>query len=320
MKHVRSTIAILIVLIALALLPQVIDNYLLRIFTTVFMFCGLAQALNILYGLTGYPALGNLVFFGMGAYTTAILMRTAGLSFATSLVLAALIPGVVAFAMGMGTTRLRGSYFLMATVALNELAKQIISTWLQPVSGGGKGLTLPIPPWDPTTTYRYFYFMMLGIAVAATIIFYLIRRSRLGYGARAIRADEDAALSLGVPTDRYKSILWSISAALTGLIGGIDAYWIGYIDPPSTFSILISVEVFLMLLLGGAGTISGPIIGAAALTLISELVWAEAMDVHTGVLGALVVAIILLLPRGILGHTPQIWRYFRVLPAISRRG
>lgn len=292
--------AILLAAAALAvLLPFVAGNFWLRVATATLMFAGLGHAMQIMVGLAGWPALGNVVFFGVGAYGAALAHLHLGLPFAV----AALAGGVVAGALSLVAARamlsLRGSYFLMATVALNfaVLELTLVSRGL---TNGARGLTLaPVVSGSPQFVYSVFFYSFLAIVVASSIVLVLIRRSRLGHGLLAIKGNEDAALMLGVPGFRYKSTAWAISATITGVIGGMYAFWIGYIDPESVYDLLISLAVILMVLLGGRMLVVGPIIGALVYQTIDIVAWRELNEARLAALGLALVLIVRFLPGGL---------------------
>jgi branched-chain amino acid transport system permease protein len=277
--------------------PALFDLYWMRVLTGVFMFATAAQALNIIAGYTGYPAFGNVVFFGIGAYWTAVLMTEYSASFPLALATSTLAALLLALVAGPPLLRLRGHYFAIGTLALNEAVRAIVENL--GVTGGGKGLSLPIPPGSAEGIATLFYYLFLGAMGLALLVSWLVARSRFGAGLRAIRDQEEAAESLGVHTTRAKTAAWGISAMLTGLAGGIWAYWIGYIDPGGAFDMTIAVKLFVMALLGGMGTLLGPIIGAFFIELAATLVWSNFLNYHLLILGLIIVAVVLFLPGGL---------------------
>jgi branched-chain amino acid transport system permease protein len=141
---------------------------------------------------------------------------------------------------------------------------------------------------------------MFGILVACFLTAYIISKNRIGYALRAIRANEDAAEMSGIQTTYYKILAWAISAFFTGLIGGVYAYWFTFIEPANVFDIMIAVKAFVMMLLGGAGTVLGPVLGATVLELVSELVWGEFLTLHMLMFGSIIVLVILFIPSGMM--------------------
>lgn len=292
--------AIVVLGVATAVLaPFLVGRYSLRFLTSVVMFAGLAVSWNIIGGLAGYFSFGHAVFFGMGAYAVAITMTKAGLSFWVGLGLAAVVSTVFAVVIGLPVLRLKGHYFALVTLGIGEVVRGIVSN-LTKLTGGGGGLSLPIYPGGIDVIYRTFYLLMLGTLVASLVTVYAILQSRFGYGLLAIREDEDAASMIGVPTTRYKITAFALSAMFFGIFGGIYAYWLTYVEPGDVFDIKISVLTLIMALLGGVGTFLGPLIGAIAFQLLSEVLWHRLLDFHTAFLGALMIVIVMFFPRGLM--------------------
>lgn len=299
-----SVIFLIGLVVILALLPFYIRGYWIRVLTTLFMSAVLAEALNLVVGYAGYAAFGNGVFFGLGAYTTAVLMTRFGWSFFPAMAMSCILAAALAFMLGWPVLRLRGHYFAIATIGINMAVMEIV-TYVG-ITGGGKGISLPIYPGNIVKQGLFFYYCMFILLILSVAITYWIANSRLGYGLRAIKTEPEAAEVMGVNTTLYKVLAWSISAALTGIAGAINAYWLTFLEPLFVFDIMISVEAFVMVLLGGPGTIFGPVIGAFFLKLLSELIWSQFTLIHMGVLGLIIVIITLFLPSGIMGLWRQI--------------
>jgi branched-chain amino acid transport system permease protein len=295
----HTTLVVLLSTAAILLLlgPQFLSLYWLRILSNIFMFATLAQAINIITGYTGYPAFGNVVFFGLGGYTTAIVMVRYGGSFALGLLSAVIVCIGFAVVFGRPLLRLRGHYFAIATLGLNEATRAIINN-LTDLTGGGMGLSLPLPPGVVSFNSAFFYYLLFGVMVLSILVTYLISVSRMGYACRAIRDNEIKAESMGIHTTRHKMLAWSISAALTGLVGGINAYWLSYIEPSAVFDMTIAVKSFVMYLIGGAGTVLGPIFGAFFIELVGTFAWSNLLKYHLGILGAIIVMVVVLMPDG----------------------
>jgi branched-chain amino acid transport system permease protein len=312
----RAAVIALAVAIA-ALAPFLVGRYSLRFLTSVVMFAGLAVSWNIIGGLAGYFSFGHAVFFGIGAYAVAISMTKVGLSFWVGLGLAAVIATLFAIVIGLPVLRLKGHYFALVTLGIGEVVRGIVSN-LTKLTGGGGGLSLPIYPGGIDVIYRTFYLLMLGTLLASLLTVYAILHSRFGYGLLAIREDEDAASMIGVPTTRYKITAFALSATFFGIFGGIYAYWLTYVEPGDVFDIKISVLTLIMALLGGVGTFLGPLIGAIAFQLLSEVLWHRLLDFHTAFLGALMIVIVMFFPRGLMdvfrgGLRAGLWRTRRNL-------
>jgi branched-chain amino acid transport system permease protein len=298
-------------LLAAAIFPLTYSGYWIRLLSGMFMYAALASSLNIMVGYTGYADFGNVVFFGVGAYTTAILMLKVGAPLPLAVLAGGALAALYAMLLGLPILRLRGHYFAIATIGVQEATRELVVNATS-LTGGGAGLTLPIPDLTPQQFYRLIYYLMLGAMVLVVTVSGLIRRSRFGYGLRAIKADADAAEISGINTTWYKVAAWMTSAALSGIVGGIWAYWYSYIQPPDAFSGITGVKYFIMTLLGGAGTLVGPVVGAFVLELISETVWSRFITLHLGVLGTIIVLVVLFMPRGLVpmlreGFKPKAW-------------
>jgi branched-chain amino acid transport system permease protein len=294
-KHIHTLILGLAIL-GIIVFPFLVTQYWIRLFTGIFMYGVLAQATNILMGFSGYVPFGNVVFFGIGAYFTGLAMLNWGFPFFAALLFGAVVCFAFAVAIGHPILKLKGHYFAIATMGVSEAIKQIATN--VNITGGGMGYNLPLIPLEVRTAYFFFYFLMFLALVVVSLTAYWISKNRIGYALRAIMANEDGAKSLGINTPYYKVLAWGISAFFTGIAGGIFAYWYGYIDPPSVFDIVIAVRFIIMILLGGVGTIIGPILGAFFVELLTETVWSKFLSLHLGVLGTIIVLVVIFMPRG----------------------
>jgi branched-chain amino acid transport system permease protein len=308
-------VALLVLLVVvLAVIPILASGYWVRITTNVFLYIALAGAQNIIAGYAGYPALGNVVFFGLGAYAAGVGMTSAGLPIAVALLAAGVVPTLYAVLLGVPILRTRGHYFVMATIGVNEATRELIAnldTWTE----GSRGITLPILDLAPRANYALFYGLMLAVAVATVVATGWLSTSRLGYALRAIRANEEAAIAMGVHATKYKVVAWALSALFTGLAGGVYALWTTFIEPAGVFSVLIVVKFMVMLLLGGQGTVLGPVLGAVVVELASTLLWGGFPQLHLGLFGILVVLIVLFVPAGLMDLFTRRWSFL----ALGRR-
>jgi branched-chain amino acid transport system permease protein len=275
------------------------------------MFAAFTQSINIMAGFLGYPAFGNVVFFGLGAYGTAVAIAKFQWPHVAALAAGLAVCAGLVLIVGPPILRLRGHYFAIATLGLNETMKAIVVN-LTGLTGGGMGLSLPVPSETVEVSARNFYWMFLTLAFAGVLIAALMRMTRFGYACRAILANEEGAESMGINTTFYKTAAWLISALIAGLAGGIYALWVGYIDTPSVFDMTIAVKGFVMLLMGGAGTVLGPFIGATLVELAANLTWSHLLKYHLGLLGIIIMTAAVLIPKKI----PQrVWE--RVLRALA---
>ncbi|HYF96165.1 MAG TPA: branched-chain amino acid ABC transporter permease [Symbiobacteriaceae bacterium] len=293
------TLGAAVALAVLLALPGVLTGYWMRVAAGIFMYAAITQGLNLIVGYTGYAAFGNVVYFGLGGYVTGVTMVRLHFSFFTALAVAGLVCGLYAVLVGLPVLRLRGHYFAMATLGVSLGTREMITN-LSEWTGGGKGFILPLMSAPPKVQSTFFYFAMLALAIAATLVCWLVARSRWGYGLKAIREDEEAARVLGIPAIRYKILAWAVSAVITGLAGGIYAYRQTFIEPPAMFDVLIMLKAFTMLLLGGMGTVIGPVMGGFLLEMLSDLIWGKFLHWHLGILGMVIMAITLIVPGGLI--------------------
>lgn len=297
----RRDLAFLVVAVVVFLVaPVVVNQYVLRVLTRVLLFAVLASGWNLIAGFCGYPSFGQVAFFGLGAYGTAVAMVRFHVPFVLSLALAVALSVVFAILVGLPVLRLRGHYFAVATLGIAEATKQVVANLA--ITGGGEGVSFPLPPWTPEVTSRIFYYSMGLVLVVMLAGIALALRSRPGYAWRGIRANEEAAQVLGINATYYKVVAWATSALFTSLVGGIYGYWIAFIEPNSMFSANVTVEMVVVALLGGSGTLLGPLLGSLVFEGLSEIVWAHFLNVHDIVLAVLFMLIILFLPRGLIAY------------------
>ena len=245
---------------------------LLRTVTVVIMAAATAQAWNIIGGYTGYGAFGNVAFFGIGGYATAILMNRLKLDFIPACMLGGLIAAGYAALLGWPILRLKGHYFSIATLGVAEATREIVANW-ESLTGGGGGIILPISPDPPAVFNRFIYFTMLSVFIGSVALTYFITRNKFGYGLIAIREDEDAAKSLGINTTLFKVMAFALSAFITGLTGGVYAYWNSSLIPPDAFALEVTLRAILICVIGGPGTLFGPAIGAVVFEFLRDFLW-----------------------------------------------
>lgn len=281
------------------LFPFVGEAYWLRLGTTVLMYGVLAMSWNFIGGMAGYPSFAVAAFFGLGAYSGAVAQK-----FGVPSVLAWSLAGAAALAfaalLGLALLRLRGHYFAIASLVVAEVLRELVNSATD-LTGGGMGLNLPVPAMVSIDAQAaYFFYSMLILAAITFAATLLTVNSKLGFGLRCIQQNEAAADMLGVNTTLYKVLAFSLSGVFVGVAGAIYASWVHYIEPPDVFDLLYSVKAIVMVLLGGVGSIFGPLLGAAVFLMLEELVWRKFLDVHTGVLGLLIVLLVMFLPKGLL--------------------
>jgi branched-chain amino acid transport system permease protein len=297
MRRAQLLIAILSVVLGL-LAPLVVrSDYLFQVLFRVSLFAALGLAWNLVGGYAGQLSLGHAAYFGAGAYGLALFSK-AGIHPWLALLLAVLVAVSFAALIGGVSFRLRGPYFTLATIAFAEVLR-LAAKNLVPITGGDVGL--PVPGLFAKSFVRSLYLAAVLLTAVALGITAWVSRSRFGYYLMAIREDEDTALSVGVNAARSKLVVLLISAALTALGGGLYGSLFLFIVPDQVFSIDISVEMAIVAMLGGAGTILGPLIGAVILESAAELLKNLFHEAHLLIYGILIVLVVLFLPEGITG-------------------
>ena len=290
---------------ALALPALAPDAATINIAVFTVMYIGLATAWNIMGGYTGYISLGHAGFFGFGSYSLGLMidrLHVAGGYAPFALVpVAGLATAVLAVGVGWFALRTRAATFVIVTIAFMFML-QLLAENLVSITGGGGGLSFPIPPWFGADFNPPFYYAMLALALLGLGISWRIRRSKFGLGLLAIRDDEDKALAVGVPTRAFKLTAFVISASLVGMIGGVYGYYVTYIYPQFVVDPLIGISMVLMAFLGGLGTLLGPVLGALILEP-SQLLLAYnygGSKLYLILYAAVFLLVILVLPRGII--------------------
>ncbi len=303
---------IVAVTLAFALLPLRGDNVELRedlLLAAIYII--LAANLNLMIGYAGYVNFGNIVFFGLGGYICVWLVN----SHAWPLVAAALAAGAlvsfVALLFGLGILRLRGAYFALATIGVNEGVKAFVANFTP--WGGSTGIYLSIeayqPLGGPAQALWTIYFLLVAVMGLSLLLSYGIKTSKFGLGLLAIGQNEDAAIVLGVPTPRYKALVYSASAFLPAVAGALFFFKSAFIQPDDAFDLVFSIEAIVAVMLGGQGTVVGPALGAFLYEeLRSTLLTAQAFSSFQLVIaGVLLLLIVLFVPGGLMGWIHRRW-------------
>ncbi len=310
-----NTILIVAALIIFILLPNYISGYYTRIFTAIFMYATLSQCINLMSGYMGYLPFGHVMFFGIGAYISAILMKT-GLSVFAAIPAACFCAIVVSIVLGFPVLRLRGHYFAIATIGMNGAIMTVVQNATE-ITGGARGTTFPIITVPPAVVYKYFYLAMFGLMVITSLVMNMIINSKFGFGIRSIKANEDAANSMGINTTFTKVSNWAVAAMFTSIAGGLYGYWMSFIAPDEVFDLMFMTNSIIMMLIGGAGTILGPIFGAFIVETVSEVAWSGFMQYHLAALGIATIIIVFFIPRGLIGTITDKMRNRRI--ALSKK-
>lgn len=286
----------------------------------VLLFATMAVSWNIMGGYTGYKSLGHSAFYGLGAYLVAIAANRLGWNPLWSAPVMGLVVALVAMALGWIMLRTTGSAFVIATIAM-LLIFRLLALNLRSITNGAPGLSQPLPPWTPEfSRMPFFYYMLVWLIIALAVSAY-IRRSRFGLGLLAIRDDEGKAEMVGVNTTLYKALAFGASAYFVGVGGGIWSYHTTHISPVFAFDIVVGVEMILMTMLGGRGTLWGPVLGAFIFVPASDLILFQfgSTTIHLAILGGLMMLILLFLPQGILPTIGE-WLEERRAPRAAHAG
>jgi branched-chain amino acid transport system permease protein len=300
----RPVALVLPIVAVLAMLPAFLSGYHVSFLIQVFMWIALAGSWNIISGFTGYVSFGHVAFFGIGTYTAALLITKAGWPWLPAGLAGSIPAMLLALVIGYPCLRLKGPYFAISMLGLNEVVRALVS-YFEGFTGGGSGISLP-----PIVATVPVYYAMGAVALTVPLVTYYIITSRFGLRLLSIREDELAAEAMGINTARHKLYAFLLSAAFPGIVGGFYAWYASHVEPMSVFPLITTITMIIMCLLGGSGTVLGPVLGAVLLSIFQEMVWARFLWVHQALLGTLIVAVVLLMPRGILG----ILRQYYALP------
>ncbi|MBM3463463.1 MAG: branched-chain amino acid ABC transporter permease [Armatimonadetes bacterium] len=283
----------------------VADEYLLNVFILIWMNVALGSAWNIIGGYGGQHSLGHAAFFGIGAYLTLLFFQEWGSDPWLGMLSGAALSTLAAATVGWICFRLRGPYFTLSSIALAEVLRIITINW-RSVTRGAEGILLapdkiPMIFGQPLVGKLPFYYMMLGIAIISVALTAWIARSRLGYALVAVREDQDAAEALGVDATATKVLGLIVSAALVSATGSVFALYLRYVDPDTVLTLHRSVDMLLVAIMGGMGTVFGPVLGGIVLSGISETFRAFTGQANLLLYGIMVIVVILYLPGGLLG-------------------
>jgi branched-chain amino acid transport system permease protein len=294
-EHLRNLALLGAAGIVLALMPHALSLYHRSFAMFTMMYVVLALSWNIISGFTGYTSFGHVAFYGIGAYACAILVADYGWHWLPTLGVAAVLAAVVAVALGYPVLRLKGPYFAIAMLRAAEGTRVVATVW-DGLTHGGLGISLPSGENSIST-----YYAMLVLLVITVAVSYAVGHSRFGVRLNAIREDEVAAEALGINATVYKLAAFTLSAVFPAVAGGIQAYKVLYIDPPAVFFVQITIAMALMSMLGGKGTVIGPIVGAVLLYTAQELTWVNFPTAHLIAYGLFIIVVARFMPRGLVG-------------------
>jgi branched-chain amino acid transport system permease protein len=286
-------------LLALAALPLAgVPNNAIRLLLTTFLWVTTSLAWNLLGGVTGQVSFGFAVFYGLGAYTAALSIN-GGVTPYAAIPAGGAVAAFGSVLIGIPTFRLRGPYFAIATIGVNEAVRIVMSNL--EITGGASGVRLLQTGRFSQTEH---YYAALGVAALAFLASWRVTHSSFGLALRAIREDQDAADDVGVHPFRCKLAVHALAACLTGIAGGVFVHYSAYIHPDGVFAFATSTSILLMPVIGGLGTLSGPIIGAAVYSIVQEEMVVHFPQFHLLLYGALLILIMLFEPGGLAG----LWR------------
>ncbi len=306
-------VGIVLAVTAALAFPQLgLKNYYLHIAVLSLLHILLALGLNLIAGYAGQLSLAHAAFFGIGAYTTALLTLNQHWSFWLAAPIGAVVAGLVAVAIGLPTLRLKGPYFVISSMGFGEIVRLIFLNW-QSVTRGPNGLP-GIPAPDPINlgfikltfeSRMESYYLILFVLFGVLILYYNLVNSRIGRALRAIRNDYIAAQVMGIHIAFYRILAFAGGAALAGLTGALYSGYIRFISP-DTFTSGESINILIMMVIGGMGTIVGPIIGAVAITYLLETMRVFA-EYRLVIYGLLMFVVILYMPQGVAGMLESLW-------------
>ncbi len=298
-----ALVALLLLLLVVPLARSIIGpfNYVLQLLTVTLMWVAMTSSWNIIGGYASYISLGHGVFMGVGGYVSGLMLVHYGYSpFATAALggLAAVAVGALG---GLITLRTRGPAFIISTIALLLMFLLWFDNW--DLLGGSNGLALPLPPFSPEWLRAPFYYGMLVVAVGAVWLSYRVAHSKFGLGLRAIAQDETKAEVAGVPTRSYKIAAFALSAFFVGAAGAIWGYSLSYLRPTVFFIIGVSAQMVLMAIIGGRGTVSGPVVGTVLIIAINEITLTQfgSSELNLVIAGVLLLGVLLFFPLGLVG-------------------
>ncbi|UCC87096.1 MAG: branched-chain amino acid ABC transporter permease [Anaerolineales bacterium] len=298
---------VLALTVAISVWPALASNkaYTREVSFTILKAVALASSLNILLGYTGYVSFGHIVFYGMGGYVGFYLLDVHNAPLYVAVLAGGLASGLIAFLLGRAILRLRGAYFALATIGINEAARAFIKNF--DLFGGPIGMSLNFNVYKsyggPNQALWIAFISMAALTLVITVVSFLVKTSRFGLGLMAIRENEDAAEVMGVVAPSSKTWAYVLSAIFPGMVGVLFFFKNGNIEPPDAFNLHQSIETIVMVMLGGYGTVLGPVLGSAIYQRLRGLLLVSPLfkNIQLAVAGVLLLIIILFMPAGVVG-------------------
>jgi branched-chain amino acid transport system permease protein len=294
MKGITPLVIAGLAAIVAVVLPFVGSDYAISFSIQLLIFLVLAYSWNWIGGYAGYSHFGQVGFFGIGAYVGSLLSFHYGMPWYLAALVAAVAGAAVALPLGGAMLRLKGPFFAIGMFGLARVL-EAFALGFDSITGGGTGIYL-----TPVNNLRPIYCALAVIAFVMLLLTWKLDNSRLGLKLLAIREDEGAAESLGIPTTRLKIGTFVASAIAPAAMGSIYAVYLGFIDPPTAFASNIELTTIAMVLLGGMGTVLGPLVGALVLSIVNEVLWANYPQIYLACVGVIVLLAVLFMPRGIV--------------------
>jgi branched-chain amino acid transport system permease protein len=294
MRRFNSYAIIAAVCVATLALPLVGADYAVSFSIQLLIFLALAYSWNLIGGYTGYTHFGQVSFFGIGAYVGSLLVFHWSVPWYLAALVAAASGAIVAVPLGGAMLRLKGPFFAIGMFGLARVL-EAFALGFDSITQGGTGIYL-----KPLDDHRPLYYAVAGIAALMVLLTWKLDNSRLGLKLLAIREDESAAESLGIPTTRLKIGAFVASAIAPAAMGALYAVYLGFIDPPTAFAPNIELTTIAMVLLGGMGTVLGPLVGALGLSVVNEVLWASYPQIYLATVGLIILLAVLFTPRGLV--------------------
>jgi branched-chain amino acid transport system permease protein len=318
MKFLKSEVGKWLIFFAILLVIGISldNNYYLDILITIVFAAITAQAWNIVGGFAGQISIGHVGFLGLGGYTTAILATKLGITPWIGMLVGGVFAMGLAYLMGVLTIRLRGPFFTLSTIVLAELLL-IFAVNFDGLTNGSSGIDIPYEPSFANmvfSSYKSYFILFLVLLALITLTTVYIKNSKIGHYLLAIREDETAASSLGVNVNRFKTYALLISAFFAGLAGAIQVQYFLFIDPHTAFTVEASIKMASISIIGGVGTVSGPVVGAFLLSPVEIFLRSRLGGTYQGlyllIYGVVMITVILTIPRGIVGGISALRKRF----------
>ncbi|HMN11362.1 MAG TPA: branched-chain amino acid ABC transporter permease [Bellilinea sp.] len=307
--HLVTKILLLGLFIAVLIIPLFVKlPFPLHVFIAIFMFITLSESWNILGGFAGQASIMHAVYFGLGAYGSTMMQLELGVNPWIAFIIGPLVTIPVSYMVGIPTFKLAGHFFVIATLAVGEVVRILFQNW--EYVGGNVGLTIPVKP-EGIVNFQFhsskagYYYISLAMAILTVLVVFMINKSKIGYYLKAVRGDQDAAAAIGINPQKYKLQANAISALIAGVAGAFYSQYVLFIDPVSVMSAHISILVMLITVLGGMGTVMGPVVGSLILIPLSELTrvyWGGTGNGFDQIIyGLLIVLFAVFQPYGLMG-------------------